>query len=313
MDFAELIEVQAGVVSLAQALNHGYTESKVRHMVESKRWQRMHRGVYATFSGPIGRRSAIWAAILGAGHDAVISHYTAAEWNGLKSTSRHSIHVTIPGNQRCRSLLGVTVHRSDRIMATRHPTRVPPQTRIEETILDLTDLSTSADHVVGLISAACGQRLTTAWALHQTALCRPRLKWRELVDAALSDVSDGAHSPLERHYYRDVEGAHGLPGGIRQAATDTDGGRIYQDVHYAGFSTVVELDGRAVHPVDDRSRYYRRDNAAAVRGDVVLHFGWSDVTQRPYGTAERVAIALRNGGWRGSVIKCNKPCMIQST
>jgi hypothetical protein len=306
VDFSEVNAAQDGVLSFDQLLACGFTGSKIKNMVQSKRWQRIHRGIFATFSGPLGRRAAIWAA----SHNAVASHYTAAELCGLNNSGRHTIHVTIPNNQRGRSLAGVTVHRSDRIMATARPTRVPPQTRIEETILDLTDLTTSPDQVVGLLSAACGHRLTTPDLLHQTALVRPRLKWRELIDAALSDVADGTHSPLERYYYRDVERAHGLPNGTRQAAVDTDGGRIYQDVHYAGFRTVVELDGRAAHPVAERSRHLGRDNAAALRGDVVLHFGWSDVTYDPCETAVRVARALRNGGWGGSMIKCSKLCKI---
>jgi hypothetical protein len=211
VDFSEVNAAQDGVLSFDQLLACGFTASKIKNMVQSKRWQRIHRGIFATFSGPLGRRAAIWAAILGAGHNAVASHYTAAELCGLNNSGRHTIHVTIPNNQRGRSLAGVTVHRFDRIMATAHPTRVPPQTRIEETILDLTDLTTSPDQVVGLLSAACGHRMTTPGLLHQTALVRPRLKWRELIDAALSDVADGTHPPLERYYYRDVERAHGLP------------------------------------------------------------------------------------------------------
>lgn len=177
-------------------------------------------------------------------------------------------------------------------------------------MLDLTDWAPQPDDVVALLSSACGQRLTTADRLHAASLVRPKLKWREVIDAALSDVAEGVHSPLERHYYRRVERAHGLPAGHRQAGVDLDGGRIYQDVYYTAYRTVVELDGRSVHPVEQRSRHLRRDNAAALRGDVVLHFGWIDVTDNACTTAFRVAAALRNGGWRGSMIQCGSQCGI---
>jgi hypothetical protein len=46
---------------------------------------------------------------------------------------------------------------------------------------------------------------------------RARVRWRADMLQALEDVADGVHSPLEYRYLRDVERAHGLPTGKRQA------------------------------------------------------------------------------------------------
>lgn len=43
----------------------------------------IHPGVYATFTGQVGRQARMWAALLYAGEGARLSHETAAELTGL--------------------------------------------------------------------------------------------------------------------------------------------------------------------------------------------------------------------------------------
>jgi hypothetical protein len=40
------------------------TAKQIVAALSSGRWQRLHTGVYATFSGEPGRRCALWAAVL---------------------------------------------------------------------------------------------------------------------------------------------------------------------------------------------------------------------------------------------------------
>jgi hypothetical protein len=121
-------------------------------------------------------------------------------------------------------------------------------------------------------------------------------------------VAGGAHSLLEYRYVRDVERAHGLPAAQRQARADEHGRVIYRDVRYRGYEVVVELDGRASHPDDQRWRDQRRDNAAAAEGVVTLRYGWADVTERPCETAREIGTALARRGWRGTMKRCGPGC-----
>ncbi len=110
---------------------------------------------------------------------------------------------------------------------------------------------------------------------------------------------------------RDVERAHRLPAGYRQHPLVGLAGRIYQDVKYAGYGTVIELDGVNAHPISGIHRDLRRDNVAAATGDSVLHYGWSDVTARPCEVALQVGRRLALGGWDGPLRACARPdCMI---
>ena len=79
----ELIEDQRGVLSRAQALESGVGWDTVRWRLRAGDWQRVHRGVYATFTGEPGREAVLWAALRRAGPAAVLSHQTAAELSQL--------------------------------------------------------------------------------------------------------------------------------------------------------------------------------------------------------------------------------------
>jgi len=312
MDFDRAAARQGGVVTHEQAIELGVSESEIRSNLRNRRWRRIHRGTYLTFGGPIPRASLIWAAVLAVGDDAAASHSTAGELWGICAPEVGPIHIAVPlAHGRSRTFSGVTVHRMTRWESAVHPTVVPPMTRVDETVLDMIQVARCEDDVISVLSQACGRGLTTPSRLRDTAYDRPRLRWRLVVYDALRDIQDGVRSPLESRYRRHVELAHGLPTGFRQApARDLDGGRIYRDVRYAEFRTIVELDGRAVHPIEDRSRHLRRDNSAATAGEVVLHFGWSDVAERPCETAAAVALAVRAGGWTGRLKRCKQGCRV---
>src|ERR1700760_2972094 len=87
---------QAGVISRAQATGTGLPRNTIVSRVQRGRWQAVHPGIYATFTGPVSRDARLWAAILHAGPEARLSHETAAELLRLTSQRTECIHVTIP-------------------------------------------------------------------------------------------------------------------------------------------------------------------------------------------------------------------------
>src|SRR5690606_14738462 len=95
----DVAERQAGVLTRVQALASGLTRGAILARLASGRWQRVYRGVYATFSGPLPRRGQLWAAVLKAGTGAVLSHETAAELAGLVDQPSRAIHLTVPAER----------------------------------------------------------------------------------------------------------------------------------------------------------------------------------------------------------------------
>ena len=306
---SQLIVRQRGVIATWQAEAAGISRRDMRDLASSGRWRRLHYGVYAAFTGQPPREAILWAAALRVGPQSILSHETAAELDGLAGRSR-LIHVTVPELRHRQPIAGLAIHRSSRAIAIRQLGRLPPRTMPEETVLDLADAATSFDDVVSLLARACQRRLITPFVLTDTMQRRAKQRWRAEIAQALGDVAAGAHSPLEYRYVRDVERAHGLPAAKRQARADHDGHRIFRDVLYRLYRVIVELDGRANHPDEQRWSDQRRDNAAAVEGVITLRYGWADVTERACETAREIGAALAGRGWRGSLRRCGPDCRI---
>jgi predicted transcriptional regulator of viral defense system len=228
----EVAEGQCGIVTKKQSIASGLTRSVVALHVRYGRWQRLHPGVYATFTapgsvcsilrtnpshrpGPPGRLAVLWAAVLSAGPGAMLSYQTAAELVGLIARPGELVHVTIPADRRVARTPGIVIHTSTRAMAARHPARLPPQTRIEETVLDLAGAARTIDDACAGITRGLGSRLTTQYKLHQALALRAKIRWRAELTELLTPHSAGFHSVLERRYHDNVERPHGLPGAER--------------------------------------------------------------------------------------------------
>jgi len=306
-----LLQVQAGVIERGQALRAGFSGEAIDGMIRIGRWQRLQRGVYATFSGTPGREALLWSVILRAGPDAVLSHRTAAGLYGLTEYPGEAIHVIVPPNRRPKPIPGAVVHRLDRPRTARHPVLLPPRTRIEETVLDLAVAASSADDALTWVFRATGQGLTTPERIRQTMATRGRMFWRAELSECLDDMADGVRSNLEQRYVRAVERPHGLPHALRQVRVVRDGRVRYLDNLYQAQLVGVELDGRAAHPVGERWRDFRRDNAGATDGVMTLRYGWSDVSGQPCQVAAQIAAVLTQRGWPGRPRRCGATCTLR--
>lgn len=307
---ADVLDRQEGVLTREQALRAGLSRRLIEGRLETGRWQRLHKGVFATFSGPLPRAALLWGAVLRVGDSAVISHHTAAEIWKLSDEPSSSIHVSVPRQAGSLEIPGLILHYSSRLPGARHPARLPPQTTLEETVLDLADVSRTAEDAVAWAIKACQRRLSTPGRITAALASRNRARWRRDLDDAIAEVRAGVHSPLELRYLRDVERRHGLPRGDRQAVTIRRGARQYADVRYTQYGVVVELDGVMAHQGEARRRDSRRDNANTLDGYQTLRYGWVPVAYHSCTVAREVADLLRRRGWQGSPRPCAHGCPI---
>lgn len=310
--FEILLRYQAGVVTCAQARRSGLSDGAIDHRVATGRWQRIHRGVYATFSGPVSREARLWAAVLYAGAGAVLSHETAAELQRLLDKPAPLIHLTLPPARRVAPQKGLKMHASRHALVDpRFPPGVLPRTLVDDTILDLIDQAETFDEVCALLTCAFGRRLAGEASLRATAHLRQRLRWRGDVDALIAEAVHGTHSLLEYYYDRDVERAHGLPRAARQAPyTKPDGSKGFRDRLYPEYGVLVELDGASAHPAENRWADRERDNHAAVQRKQTLRFGWKHVRHQTCDTAAMTATVLMNHGWPETPGKCSPRCSV---
>jgi hypothetical protein len=293
----ELATRQRGIMTRAQLLQASISSDLIKSRLRLGSWQRVYPGVYATFSGELSREAQVWAAVLYAGPGALASHRTAAELAGLVDEPSSMVHVTVPANRRVQKQPGIVFHLSKKASKAAHPSRLPPQTRIEETVLDLWDATRDLDAAVGWVTRAFGRRLTTQGQLLRALSSRHRIRWRAQLAQLLNPDSAGIHSVLEYRYVRDVERPHRFPAATRQAPSRLGGRSLYRDTLYEAYKTAVELDGRVAHPGDSRWNDIHRDNAAATAGISTLRYGWLEVTTTPCEVAAQIAAALAERGY----------------
>jgi hypothetical protein len=303
-----VLEVQCGVLSRQQAVAAGMPPTLIDNRLRSERWQRLQQGVYATFTGTPSRQALLWSALLRAGPTAALSHQTAAELHGLTDKRSTLIHITVAAVQRVTPITGVVVHHSRALYGTVHPAASPPRTRVEYTVLDLTQSAANIEDAFSWLSRAVGRRLTTAERLREALESRSRVRWRRDLSIALGAIGSGVHSPLEYRYVRNVERPHGLPTAHRQALIVIAGHHRYVDNLYEDAQLAVELDGLASHPPEQHWADSHRDNELLDAGVATLHYNWHDVTEGSCRTAAEVARVLV---MRGTVVKlrsCGPGC-----
>jgi hypothetical protein len=308
----DLLAAQGRAIASRQGAVAGVGSRVMSRRAGSGRWQRLQRGVYATFSGDPARETMLWAALLRAGPDAVLSHQTAAERHGLIDEPSPVIIVTVPASRHPAQVKvpGMIVHRSDAILRTRHPAMQPPCTRVEDTVLDLIEAASTFDDAYAWICRAIGRRRTTAERIRKAMDARKKLRWRREITLALGDAEDGALSVLEYRYVRRVERPHGLPTATRQARIRQRTGNRYLDNLYEEYGVCVELDGTAAHPEDEQWRDKRRDNANLFGGIVTFRFGFPELGDYRCESASSVAVVLRSHGWTGTARPCPRPACV---
>jgi hypothetical protein len=306
-------DVQNGVLTRSQALAAGITDKMIATNLKRGRWQRLHPGVYATFSGVPSTDCLLWAAVLRAGPRAVLSHQTAARLWGISGPATAAIHVTVPRGSPVTPAPGLIVHYSQRVTQARHPTVTPPRTMVEETALDLANAAATAEDAVAWILRFVASRRTTAEHLAVALSRRRRMRWRAEVSHAVDPANFGLHSILEFRFVNRVERPHGLPAGTRQRLARRGRRTQYSDVAYEEYATLVELDGRAAHPESSRDLDTRRDNANVADGWVTLRYGWIEVSEHSCEIAAQLALTLRRRGWPGSLRRCSASCRIPAT
>ncbi len=310
-DRYRLVDEQRGVVENSQARQAGISRGSLEHRLRSGKWRRLHRGVYATFTGQVPRDAALWAAVRRAGEGAMLSHETAAEVHGLTDKPSREIHITVPTRRRPaqnKPIKGVIIHRSDQSVPQRLPERELPRTRVEDTVLDLVTTAETFDEAYTWISRALYRQPVTVGMIRDALIARKRMRWRTWLVDALADAEEGALFPLELRYLRDVERAHGLPKANRQVRHGVADRSHYRDVWYEDFGVCVELDGAAYHDGDQVRRDKQRDNRNLSVNDVrTYRFGIVEVTEGACDSAAMVIATLRRKGWAGTPHRCRRP------
>jgi very-short-patch-repair endonuclease len=236
---------------------------------------------------------------------------TAGFAQGLLRAPPSMVHLVVDAAATPEAPDGVRVHRSRFADARVDDLHWPWRTRAEETILDLSESGT-VDEVTALLGRAFQRGLTTEATLRSLLAGRARHPHRGLLQDLLADVARGAESAMEVRFLRDVERAHGLPRGRRQAPMTIGAVRVH-DIAYDEQRVLVELDGRLGHEGEDRVRDGIRDRRSATHAWLTLRGFWRDVAGAPCALATEVGEVLNQRGWRDRTHPCRRRgCVVPS-
>jgi hypothetical protein len=291
---AALAERQAGAVSRAQALEHGLTDRVIARLLRTGAWRQLARGVYGLTEETWLQRA--WAGLLLGGDGAVLGKSAAGYLQKIVAEPPDPITVYIRPSTSAPRDPRWTFIRADRPSTSAPPPKTTPALTVVDIARDL-----DADGLAALVARAMTDAGISPTAIQARLRQTTRHPNRTLLQELLVSVVAGAMSPLEVRYLRDVERAHGLPAGERQAGPT---GAYRADVWYRDYALIVELDGRAYHRGLAAGRDADRDIAHRLQGQTTLRFTWAQVAGHPCQTAAQVAQMLTQAGWPGPFRRC---------
>jgi very-short-patch-repair endonuclease len=267
----DLAARQHGVVTTADLAAAGLVRRAVARRVAQGRLRRLHRGVFLV--GPLrGPLTSEMAALLAVGHDATLSHRSAAaRWEILPPTD-DPVDVSVSqGHPRNRP--GIRIHRTRCIEHS-----LKAGLRVTTPVRTLVDLAASigARDLERAVEEAQIRRLVTRGELER-----------------LRRIGPGHEPSLTRS-----EAERRLRALIRAARlpppqTNVRLGSYEVDFVWPDERVVVEVDGFAFHST--RAAFERdraRDRALQAAGYVVLRFTWRQLVHEPEVVVAELAAAL---------------------
>jgi hypothetical protein len=194
---ADLLAAQDGLLTRHQAVAAGMTDAALRHAARpGGPWRRLDRGLYAAFTGDLGLRQRLRAALLVAGPASVLSGAHACRAQGMRYVPDIEPPLAlVPSAQRVAPSRLVAVRRTLALPSPR-PLDGLPVAPVERAVVDACLGGTSLRDVRALVCESVQRRLTTPERLVGVLAVAPRHGSR-LLRQAMADVLAGCRSAPE--------------------------------------------------------------------------------------------------------------------
>lgn len=293
-----LARLQHGAFSREQVRAVGMSPRMIGTRIESGRWLRLDRGVYALASHPYTWHRQAMAATL-AVPGAVVSGRSAACLHGIDGFRPGSLELMVLRTKKARTTLA-RVRRTDHLQSTT-VLRIPCLT-VAQTIVSLAGAIPN-ERLDAAVDDVLARRMVTIDELQDRFASTARGRRRGVgVLRRILGEKGGAFVPptseLERRLRRFLAAAD-LP--VFEYEFELpwwpEGqGRV--DAYARSYSLIVEADGRDWHTREQSMIADRqRDNVATANGHGTLRFTWIDLTRygAENGDVLRQTIATRAG------------------
>jgi len=285
---------QYGLITREQALLAGLNKDRIRYLLRSGQWIRVHRSVFVHASTPPTPRQKAMAATLASG--GVASHRTVVALLGLDSMPSRRIEVTTNHADPKKRIPGVITHRSTQWATRQETTHFGiPCTGIDRTIIDVAGC-VSVDRVERIAEEAVRRRQTTFRRLARFLVLHGR-KGRTgsaNLRSMLLRRDPRAALPLSdfsRLVFQLITSS-GLPEpALEYSIHASNGAFIMQaDLAWPALRKVVELDGLTWHfGRNDVERDRRKRAQARAEGWRIQEVLWSMYHDDPSALAQQLA------------------------
>lgn len=276
-----LLRRQHGVISLAQALELGFTHQAVRRRVLAGTWRRLAPRVYQDATHEQTPVAETWAVMLSLGDGSVLVGRSAAWWWGLLPARPEPTEVAVPRSYRPEPRAGAAMTQRD----------VPPRDttrhrglRVTITAATVLDAAAVLGEVEGarLMDRALQERRVNLATLRREQAARRGRPGVRLTARLLALAEGGAVSEAERRTHTLLTGA-GITGWEANGPVEVPGfGRAEGDLVFRREKVLLEVDGWAYHR-GQRAFLLDgpRQNALAAAGWIVLRTHWFELTEQP--------------------------------
>lgn len=288
-----LAAAQDGIVTRRQALEMGVSKDAIRYALgRGQRWQRIVKGVYATFIGPLQERHLVRAALLFAGSGAVLTGSVACRAYGMRYVEARRPLILVDATAN-RTSISIADLRRTRLLP--RPTDVrsfacapPARAAIDacSSAMGLRAVRATLCEVVQRGLATPAELVETATRIH---------KHKDQVRQALADIVAGCRSAPECELRDLVASSDVLP----QPAWNqplADDPSVHPDGCWAEARLVVEVDSVEWHRFGDRPEQTERRRARyAALGYRVIPVSPRRLREEPQAVLAEIEAAYLSG------------------
>ena len=276
---------QHGLITTAQLLAAGVSQSAISRRARRGELHRVHMGVYAVGHDALSREGRWLAGVLAGGPGAALCHLCAGKLWEVSRFPAPVVDVVVLRQHRSRP--GLRFHRARSL----HPRDVSshrriPVTSVHRLLVDLSAVLTPHQVANVIYEAAYRGRFVES----ATRDAMARVSGRHGLDVLERAIalhrlgSAGTRSGAEDAFLR-------LVSGFTEPLVNVGFEGFERDFHWPQCRLVVEIDGPAHGRPRDRLDDARRDRTLRELGYTVLRFTDADVYQRP-----REILAALTGG-----------------
>lgn len=283
---SKLASQQFGVISRKQLRNLGASSRSIDRLIETGRIHRIHQGVYLVGHTAIPAFGRDLAAVMAAGDDSYLSHYSAARAWRILSPSTHPLTNVTSVGRRFGKQAGIMPHSTRRLeeVDRRRFRGLIPITSPARTVLDIAGVATKSTFEAAL-GEVLVRDLCTEKDLFDVVDRYPRQPGsRRLRRYLVRGLAKPTRSPLERKFLKLLSDA-----GIPAPETNYNVAGLEVDCYWPEQRLAVELDGRAFHQENVQvERDIVRDSELAAAKIRVIRISWTQVTDQRLTTANRL-------------------------